>query len=223
MREEIFDAIRNGDRERAEKILDEDSKSASQRDTQGISALLTALYHRQDEIASSILDRDPELDIFDAAAAGELDDVRRLLDQDESLVTAYSPDGWTALHLAAFFGNPAVVDLLIDRGAGIDMLSTNMGNTPLQAATANGQAGVVKRLIDRGAEIDYATAQGGYTALHGAANGGHRDIAEMLIEAGADRSATTDDGRTARDLAADRNHDEIVALIDEQSDQDQTE
>lgn len=217
MREEIFDAIRTGDRERAERILDEDPASASERDLQGISALLTAFYHRQPEIASSILDRDPELDIFDAAAAGELEQTRRLLDHDPSLVTAYSPDGWTALHLAAFFGHPDVVDLLIDRGAGIDMLSTSMGNTPLQAATANGQAGVVKRLIERDADIDYVTAQGGYTALHGAANGGYPEIAEMLLDAGADPSVTTDDGRTARDLAAARNHDDIVALIDEHS------
>lgn len=223
VREKLFNAIRTGDAPTVEKILADTPELAELRDEQGISALLTALYHRQDDIASRILERHPEMDIFDAAAAGDLDRVRHFLDADPSLVTAYSPDGWTALHLAAFFGRPDVVDLLIDRGAGIDMLSTSMGNTALQAATANGQSKVVRRLLDRNAEVDYATVQGGFTALHGAANGGQTEIAGMLLDAGADPSARTDDGKTPRDLAAARGHDEIVALIDDRTERGKAE
>ncbi len=215
MREKLFNAIQTGDEATVEKILDDTPELAELRDERGVSALLTALYHRQNGVAAKILARHPKMDIFDAAAAGDLDRVRELLDDDGSLVTAYSPDGWTALHLAAFFGHPSVVDLLIDRGAGIDMLSTNMGNTALQAATAGGQTSAVKRLVDRGADLDYATVQGGHTALHGAANAGNEDIAKLLIDSGADLSARTDDGQSPRDLAASRNHDEIVRLIDD--------
>ena len=215
MRKELFNAIQTGDAPAVERILADNPHLAGLRDERGVSAFLTALYHRQNEVAARILDRNPEMDIFDAAAAGETELVRRLLDDDPSLVTAYSSDGWTALHLAAFFGRTEVVELLIDRGAGIDMLSTNMGNTALQAATANGQIDVVRTLLDRDAEVDYATVQGGFTALHGAANGGQAEIAAMLLDAGADPSATTDDGKTPRDLALARGHENIVAMIDD--------
>lgn len=214
MREEFLNAIRSGDRERAEELLEENPGLASSMDEQGVPVLLVALYHRQPELAASIRKHRTDLGLFEAAATGDLDRVRTLLDRDPSLVTAYSPDGWTALHLASFFGHARVVALLLDRGAGIDMLSASMGNTALQAATANGQADVVRLLIDRNADVGYATAQGEFTALHGAANAGNVPIARMLLEAGADPEAKTTDGRTARELAEGK-HPAIIELLDE--------
>jgi ankyrin repeat protein len=59
---------------------------------------------------------------------------------------------------------------------------------------------IVHLLLDRGADIEACQA-GGVRALHAAA---HRDDAAMvrlLLERGADPHASTDDGRTPRDLA----------------------
>lgn len=222
MREEFLSAIRRGDRDAVSRMLDLDPSVAELEDDQGVSALLIALYHRQDELAAAIRAKRSSLDLFEAAALGDTARVAELVSSDPAALTAYSPDGWTALHLASFFGHPGVVDLLIDRGAGIDMLSTNMGNTALQAATANRQIAVVRRLVERGADLDYATAQGNFTALHGAANAGSAEIVEILLDAGADPTITTSDGRTAADLARDA-HPAVARTIEERQEGESTE
>ena len=49
----------------------------------------------------------PALDVYTAAAIGEALVVMREIDRDPALIESYSCDGWTPLHLAAFFGQPA--------------------------------------------------------------------------------------------------------------------
>ena len=56
------------------------------------------------------------LDVFEAAALGEVDRLREILDGEPTSATAYSGDGFTALHFAAFFGGPEAAELLLERG-----------------------------------------------------------------------------------------------------------
>jgi uncharacterized protein len=212
--ERFFEAIRSGDEEAVASLLEQDPDLAKARDAHGVSALLTSLYYRQRGSAELILRHHPQLDIFEAAALDRSAEVAAKLDEDPRLVTAYSADGWPALHLAAYFGGTESVKILLDRGSGIDMLSTNMGNTALQAAVANDQTEVVRLLIERGAEVDYATAQGEHTALHSAVIGGNAEIVRMLLEAGADPAARSTTGKTALDLA-ESNHPELVPILED--------
>ena len=57
--------------------------------------------------------------IHDAAARGDVDGVRALLDGDVRLMELADRLGGTPLHRAVLGGNPAVVDLLLDCGANI--------------------------------------------------------------------------------------------------------
>jgi ankyrin repeat protein len=57
--------------------------------------------------------------IHDAAARGDVDGVRALIDGDVRLIELADRLGGTPLHRAVLGGNPAVVDLLLDRGANI--------------------------------------------------------------------------------------------------------
>ena len=72
----------------------------------GLSAVLLAVYYGQPLIANLLIERHPDLDIFEASATGRLERVRNILDKQPDLISAYSNDGWTALHLAAFFKQP---------------------------------------------------------------------------------------------------------------------
>ena len=45
------------------------------------------------------------MSVFEACAAGEMERVERLLASDPAAVNTFSADGWTPLHLAAFFGH----------------------------------------------------------------------------------------------------------------------
>ena len=123
------------------------------------------------------------------------------LDRDPALIAAHSTDGWTPLHLAAFFGHKELAIRLLERGAEVDARSANaMKNTPLHAATAGRKTELVKLLLDEGADTN-ARQEGGWTALHAAAQNGDREIVEMLVAHGADLKARADNNQSALDLA----------------------
>jgi ankyrin repeat protein len=155
----------------------------------------------------------PELNVFEAAAVGRVDRVRELLDADPEVARAWAPDGFTALQLAAFFGHPEIVALLLDRGADVRAVARNdMGVMPLHAACASGQVDVARMLLAHGAPID-AAEHGGYTPLHEAAGRGDVALARLLLGHGADPALPKADGQTPRDLAAAKGDDELVALL----------
>src|ERR1700683_4933882 len=132
---------------------------------------------------------DPSLEIFAASIQGDTARIEALLAGNRSLVSAQPSDGWTPLHLAAFFGKLDAARLLLNKGAEVNARSTNaMENMPLHAAAAGKHAEVARLLIDRGASVD-ARQHGGWTPMHAAAQNGDVPFATILVEAGADVSA----------------------------------
>src|ERR1700742_2495133 len=107
----FIDAIKAGEFERVKAMVSADPTLIDARSRTGDSAILTAVYHRQKEIVNLLVARGATLSIFDACAAGETERVERLLGEPASGaagVNDYSPDGWTPLHLAAYFGHPKI-------------------------------------------------------------------------------------------------------------------
>jgi len=168
-----------------------------------ISPLLQALYEGRTDEARAIAAGRSDLDVFEAAAIGDVERLRELLDGDASLATAWSEDGFTPLHFAAFFGHPDAAKLLADQGADIEARSTNeqfaLDAAPLHSASAAGQLEVCRVLLDAGADVN-AVQHGGYTALLDAAANKNRELVDFLLERGADRSARLGDGRGVDDL-----------------------
>ena len=103
MPHEILRAIRGGDSARVREILERDPSAAASRDADGVSAILLALHHRANEALDLLLREDPDLDVFEAAALGRTDQLRRCLRENPSQVAARSGDGSTPLHLACVF------------------------------------------------------------------------------------------------------------------------
>src|SRR5215831_5610594 len=102
----FIDAIKAGEFERVKAMVSAEPTLIDARSRTGESAILTAVYHRQKEIVNLLVARGAPMDVFEASAAGEIERVERLLDSggDTAAINAWSADGWTALHLAAFFG-----------------------------------------------------------------------------------------------------------------------
>jgi ankyrin repeat protein len=217
MSAELFAAIRQGDASTVERLLAADPGLASAREEGGVSAILTAIYYGRKDVAGRILARRPALDIFEAAAVGDARRARELLDADPSLVSAYAPDGFHPLGLAAFFRHPDVLRLLIERGADVAAPARNrLAVTALHSAVATDAAdvdvSVVEALLRAGAPVN-APHQGGGTPLHTVAFTGNAEVARMLLERGADPMARTDDGKTAIDIARERGHATLAEML----------
>jgi ankyrin repeat protein len=204
----LFDLIDAGDKDALSAELERDPELAGKRNADGLSPVLHALYNGKPHLVEPLLDANPPLDVFDAAAVGRTRGLEELLDGEPDLVAAWSPDGFTALHLAAFFGQEEASKVLVERGADVNLVARNSSIhvTPLHSAAAGSHAGIVKLLLEQGADPN-AAQDGGFTPLHAAAQNGDRESAEALLEAGADPSLANDEGKTPADLAGDETRD----------------
>jgi uncharacterized protein len=211
----LFDAIDAGDVDGVRAILAADPAAAAIRDAQGISPLMRARYRLDGGLVQAILAVQTELDVFEAAAFGELDRLAELLGTDPSLATTRSGDGFTPLHLAAFFGRSEATELLLARGAEVDALGTGwMTGTALHSAASGRHRDVIALLLEAGADPDVRQSHG-WTALHAAAQHGDADIVELLLARGADRDARNDDGIRPAELARRAGHAAIADLLDQ--------
>jgi ankyrin repeat protein len=210
---DVLQAIRAGNAGRLEALLVQDGSLASSRDKAGISAILHARYRSRMDMVELLLACMPRLDIFEAAALGRTQVVTAHLEKDPAAMKAFSGDGFTPLHLAAFFAQPEAVALLLDRGADPCLAARNTSRvTPLHSAVAGRNLEVVRLLLMHGADAN-ARQQGGWTALHAAALHGDVAIVRLLLARGASPQAANDDGTTALQLATDKGHVAVVELM----------
>ena len=218
MAADLFTAIKGGDTEAVERLLDRDHDLVEARDESGLSPVLAALYRGKNDIATAILRRRPKLTVFEAAAAGDLARVRDLIERERAQANAVSPDGYSPLGLAAFFRRSDVAAYLLDRGADPRAASRQGGFTPLHSAVATDAAPtdpqLVRKLLDAGADPNAKSASGG-TPLHTAAFTGDGAILDLLLARGADASIKNAQGKTAADIARERGHSEIARLLED--------
>jgi ankyrin repeat protein len=175
-----------------------------------VSEPMQALYVGDRERAEQLLDERGEIDVFEAAAFGRVERLRELLEADPDRATEFSPDGFTALHFAAFFAHPEAAALLLQRGADARARARNpMAVEPLHSAAAADQTEIAGMLLEAGADPD-AAQEGGFVPLHAAAQNGNDELAGLLLDAGADMSLATDDGRTAAEIAREAGHKQLA-------------
>lgn len=186
----IFDAIKSGDMDAVRSELRENPSAASARDDQQVSPVRAALYAQRQDLADAVLEPGPDLDVFDAAAVGDLDRLAALIEEDPNLVGAWSGDGFAPLHLAAFFGRGDAVRLLLDSGADVGAVARNdMAVQALHSAVAGGHRDIVAALLVGGGDPN-ARQQGGFTPLMAAEENDDAELVRLLMDHGAEESAT---------------------------------
>ena len=207
----IYELIDAGDVDALRDELDLNPDLAGKRNAEGLSPVLYALYNGKNDLVEPLLDANPPLDVFDSAAVGRTRGLEELLDAEPELAQSWSNDGFTPLHLAAFFGQEEAAKILLERGAEVNLVARNatIHVTPLHSAAAGSHPGIVKLLLEHGADPN-AAQDGGFTPLHSAAQNDDRESAEALLEAGADPSLANDEGKTPADLAGDATRDLVV-------------
>jgi len=211
----FHDCIKSGDLASVRAMLAGDPSLLDQPNESGQPAFLVASYYQKTDVADYLLTLRPHLDLYLATVAGHVDEMTAALDKDPSLLESHSSDGWTPLHLAAFFGRQEAAAALLARGAKVDARSTNhMRNTPLHAAAAGRRFPLAQLLLKNGADVN-ATQSGGWTALHAASQSGDRALVELLLAHQAQVHPRAENGQTALDLALQKGHQEIAELLGE--------
>ena len=153
--DEFFEAARTGMSRRCAGSCQPDPALITTTRAAGETPLMTALYNKQQRAADWLVQSGAPLDIFAAAAVGDIATIERLLQPPAAGLHAYRYDGWTLLHLAAFFGQRAAVERLMAAGADINAVSRNaLRNTPLHAAVAGGHVEVSLLLINAAADVN---------------------------------------------------------------------
>ncbi len=201
---EFLKAIKAGDTDLLRNLLKKNPRLASATDKQGVSALLLALYHRNEELVNILLSHLTEFSIFEAAALGDRDVVAQIIKNDTKLANDVSNDGFGPLGLAVFFGHYHTAEYLIELGADVNRPSSNkMRVRPLHSAAANKDMALALRLSERlikaGADIN-VSQNGGWTPLHQAAAHGNIELVRMLLRYGANPNARAEDGRIPQDM-----------------------
>jgi uncharacterized protein len=155
--------------------------------------LLQALYRGDRDRVDSLRAAGPELNVFEAAAFGETDRLRKLLAGDSSLANAYGDDGFQPLGLACFFGHIDAARALLEHGADPNTLGRNehIQTNALHAAAAGENTNeeiryeLCKLLLEHGADPNIAQGTNEFRAIDAARQNGDNRLERLLIEHGA--------------------------------------
>jgi ankyrin repeat protein len=209
----LIEAAKIGDVKDIRRIIAEDPGAVTEVGPDGETPVMAALYRGHTDAVAALVEAGAPVNLFAAAATGRLETLDREIARGNPSVTDCAYDGWTALHLAAFFGRQAAAERLLAAGADPTAVSRNsMRNTPLHAALAGGHTDVALYLITRGADVNAVDA-GRHTPLHIAAENGLIDAVRALVAAGADAHAVDAEDNTPLSRAAARNRHEVVDIL----------
>lgn len=139
----IFELIDAGDRDGVRDLLARDPGAAADKDDQGLTVVMRAAYR---DMADVVLAANPPLDPFDRIVVGRSDGL--------PAPDAWTPDGFTPLHIAAFVDNVDAARKLLDAGADPNVYATASFArvTPLGTCRFANADRVRELLLERGAD-----------------------------------------------------------------------
>lgn len=214
MANELFEAIKAGRADEAVRLVRETPALVRSRDANGASPILLAVYYGKRDIANALADAAGSIDLFEACALGRVERIKELLRQDPSLVSAYAPDGFPPVGLAAFFGHLDAVKTLIAAGADVHAAARNpLKVQAIHAAVASKNIDIVRAVLAAGADAN-APQQQGFRPMHEAAGSANRALAELLMQHGADLSLTDEAGKSIADYAREKGHAEFALWLE---------
>jgi uncharacterized protein len=177
----IFELIDDGDVDGIRALLAADPTARELRDDEGHSPLMHAAYRGRGPAFEAVLEAGEPSDPWDRLIAGCADGL--------PAPDAWTPDGFTPLHLAAFVDNVPAAAALLAAGADPNALATASFArvTPLGTCAFSGALGVAGVLLEHGAD-PHIGEDGAYTVEAEAIARGNEELVRLIKDAAA-RSA----------------------------------
>jgi ankyrin repeat protein len=170
---DIFELVDADDGAAVRRLLAQDPNAADARDETGISPLARALYRGNRDAFAAIRETVTLTDAWDRLLAGESEGI--------PAADAWSRDGFTALHLAAYVDNAAAARVLLEAGADPNAVSTASFArvSPLGTCAFAGATEVARVLLEHGADPTIAEDER-FTPQAVAESNGNAELAELL-------------------------------------------
>lgn len=182
-------AAMNGHTPAVKLLLDMGSDINAQIETNRNTALTLACFQGRHEVVSLLLDRKANVEhraktgltpLMEAASGGYIEVGRVLLDKGADVNAAPVPSSRdTALTIAADKGHQKFVELLLYRGASVEV-KNKKGNSPLWLAANGGHLPVVEILYNHDADIDSQDNRK-VSCLMAAFRKGHTKVVKWMV------------------------------------------
>ena len=171
----IFQLIDADDAPGVHTLIERDRSALEGRDDNGLTPLMHAAYRGRGAVFHTIAAHTPD-DPWDRLLLGESDGL--------PAPDAWSPDGFTPLHIAAFAQNAGGAQALLDSGADPNVFATASFArvTPLGTCAFAGATDVARTLIRSGANAALTEVEGG-SPLEVVFQNGYRDLVAVLVVA----------------------------------------
>ncbi|KAJ8374579.1 hypothetical protein SKAU_G00051590 [Synaphobranchus kaupii] len=155
------------------------------------------------------------LSVHQLAARGEVTQLAAHLSKRKgsSLVNSRDEREFTPIMWAAAFGEIAVVEFLLEKGADPKALARER-ESALSLASSGGYADIAGILLKHGADINTYDWNGGTPLLY-AVRGNHVKCVDTLLGGGADLTVEADSGYSPMDLAVALGHKKVQKVIEE--------
>lgn len=145
--------------------------------------------------------RDPFENLFEICKDGDYHGLAGELEYKSDIKNLYSYEGWAPIHYAAFYNHPNLIELLLESGASINLLTKDNQATALHLAATKKHKPAVEALL-RAREININICTQSYgTALHCACKNDDLEIASILLLAKANYNLRNGKNQLPVDLA----------------------
>ncbi|KAK1300060.1 putative S-acyltransferase [Acorus calamus] len=152
------------------------------------------------------------VDVYSASAYGDLESLRRFVEDEGSSVARPHGNGYYPIQWAALNNYPDIAHYIIQHGGDVNV-TDHTQQTPLHWAAVRGSIAAADVLLQNGARVEAADANG-YRAAHVAAQYGQTAfLYQIITRYGADFDAPDNDGRSPLHWAAYKGFADTVRLF----------
>lgn len=192
--------------------------------SKGVPLISVALQAGEKEIATILAESGADLTaksrknvlVVTTAVRGEhLDILDKAIEQTGMGINDHvTPNGWTLLHVAAYYNHPKTAEHLIVQYKADVEARTNDGATPILLGAEKNSVETAELLLKHGANVDNGDDKN-ITPLHYGAWAGSAEVVKLLLEAGADPKITSKSGVDALTAAKAQHQAETTKLLEE--------